>query len=79
MMNKTIGDLLRAELEGYERELGRLPMPIDEIMHWEMRGFAVDLITGAITSDSDRFALSPSGEALAVIIGTGFLDEEGRS
>ena len=73
-MNKTIGDLLRTELEGYERELGRLPMPIDEIVHWEMIGFAVDLITGAITPDSDRFALSPSGEALAVIVGTGFLD-----
>lgn len=56
-----------------------LPMTPQKIYMWECMGFVVDMETGAIVGmGSDRFALSPAGEALAVIIDTGFLDEEGR-
>lgn len=65
------------ELLAAQDELGKLPADIETIIEVEEMGFAVDLITGDLRPDSDRFALTVAGEALAVIIDTGFLDEEG--
>lgn len=77
-MSETIGNALRAELEDYERELGRLPLPVDEIIRWEMLGYCVNLVTGEVTPDTDRVALTVVGEAMAVVAATGFLEEEGE-
>ena len=56
-----------------------LPMEPQRIYMLEIQGFVVDKETGDIVGmGSDRFALSPAGEALAVVIGTGFLDEEAQ-
>lgn len=55
-----------------------LPMTPQKIYMWECMGFVVDMETGAVVGmGSDRVSLSPAGEALAVVIGTGFLDEGG--
>lgn len=57
-----------------------LPMVPQKIYMLECAGFVVDMETGDIVAmEDDRVYLSPSGEALAVIVGTGFLDEEGSA
>lgn len=57
-------------------ELGKLPADIETIIEMEDMGFCVDLVTGDLRPDSDRFALTLGGQAMAVVIGTGFCDEE---
>lgn len=69
------------ELEGQAAQMGvameDLPMPAQKIYMLECAGFVVDMETGDIVAmETDRISLSPSGEALAVIVGTGFLEEE---
>lgn len=78
-MGQAIGNVLRAELEACERELGRLPLPVDEIIRWEMLGFCVNLVTGEVTPDSDRVSLTLVGEAVAVVAATGFCEGGGAS
>lgn len=65
----------REELEQYALDLGGLPMPIDRIIELESMGYVVNLVTGKVTRDTDTFTLTPSGEALAILIEMGFLDE----
>jgi len=56
-----------------------LPMEPQKIYMLECMGYVVDMETGNIVGmGSDRFALSPAGEALAVVIETGFCDEGDR-
>lgn len=54
-----------------------LPLPVDVIARLEAEGVVVDLVTGAvIVGGADRrYALTPAGEALGVIIETGFLND----
>lgn len=66
------------ELLAAQDELGKLPADIETIIEVEEMGFAVDLVTGDLRPDTDRFALTLVGDALAVVIGTGFLDEEAQ-
>lgn len=65
----------RQELKEMAQELGGLPMDIATIIDLETNGWIVDLVTGEIRRDEYRFSLTPSGEALATIIKTGFLDD----
>lgn len=74
-MSTTEYDQRRDELTAYAREVGGLPMPIEFIIWAEGRGYVVDFATGEIRPDTDTFSLTPSGEALTVIEGTGFLDD----
>lgn len=69
------------ELEVQAAQMGvaleDLPMSPQKIYMLECAGFVVDMETGAIVGmGSNRVYLSPAGEAMAVVIGTGFLDEE---
>lgn len=54
-----------------------LPLPVDVIARLEETGAVVDLVTGAvIVGGADRrYSLTPAGEALGVIIETGFLND----
>lgn len=70
-------DKRRRELAEAATELINLPMEIEEIIEIEEKGFVVDLMTGAVAPDTDRFALTLGGQAMAVVIGTGFLEEGG--
>ena len=68
-----------ADLEAQADQMGvavaDLPLTPQKIYMLECAGFVVDMETGAVVSmETDRVNLSPSGEALAVIVGTGFLD-----
>lgn len=65
------------ELLAIQDELGKLPADIETIIEVEEMGFCVDLVTGDLRSDADRFALTLHGHAMAVVVGTGFCDEEG--
>lgn len=58
-----------------QAELGTLPADIETIIEVEQMGFCVDLVTGDLRPDTDRFALTLGGEAMAVVIGTGFCGE----
>lgn len=69
---------LAAQAQQMGVALEDLPMPPQKIYMLERAGFVVDMETGAIVAmGSDRVYLSPAGEALAVVIRTGFLDEGG--
>jgi hypothetical protein len=68
-----------ADLEAQVGQMGvavaDLPLTPQKIYMLECAGFVVDMETGAVVGmETDRVNLSPSGEALAVIVGTGFLD-----
>jgi hypothetical protein len=65
----------RQELEQLQAELGSLPMSIDRIIELESMGYVVNLETGKVTRDTDTFTLTPSGEAYAIILESGLLDE----
>lgn len=54
-----------------------LPLPAETIIALEDTGATVDLVTGAITPGGadHRYSLTPAGQALAIIAGTGFFDE----
>lgn len=74
-MSTTEYDQRRDELTAYAREVGGSPLPIEFIIWAEQRGYVVDFETGEVRPDNDRFSLTVTGEALAVIEGTGFLDD----
>ena len=74
-MSATEYDQRHSELTQYARDVGGLPVPIEFIIWAEARGYVVDFETGEIRPDSDTFSLTVAGEALAVIEGTGFLDD----
>ncbi len=43
------------ELRSWEKETDEpLPMPVDEIIDWEDRGYIVDLTTGEVFPDPDQ-------------------------
>lgn len=67
------------ELLAIQDELGKLPADIETIIEVEEMGFCVDLVTGDLRPDTDRFALTLGGQAMTVVIGTGFCDEEEQS
>lgn len=64
------------ELLEAQAELGKLPADIGTIIEVEQMGFCVDLVTGDLRPDTDRFALTLIGEAMAVVVATGFCNEE---
>lgn len=64
------------ELLAAQDELGKLPADIETIIEVEEMGFCVDLVTGDLRPDTDRFALTLGGQAMAVVIGTGFCGKE---
>ena len=66
------------ELLAAQDELGHLPADIETILETEDLGFCVDLVTGDLRPDTDRFALTLGGQAMAVVIGTGFCGEGGE-
>jgi len=57
------------ELEQLERELvaagvlGQLPIPAEEIVRLEDAGWTVDLVTGTIELDGQRWRLTAAGAA----------------
>lgn len=70
---------LAAQAEQMGVALEDLPMTPQRIYMLEMQGFVVDMETGAVVGmGSDRVSLSPAGEAMAVVVATGFCDEEGQ-
>lgn len=73
-MSTVINSKIR-ELTELAEELGGLPMPIERILELEAMGYAVNPVTGRVTCDTDTFTLTPAGEALGIIIETGFLDD----
>lgn len=70
-----LGDLtVQAEQMGIDMD--KLPLSPQKIYMLECAGFVVDMETGAVVGMADdRISLSPSGEALAIIGETGFLDD----
>lgn len=57
-------------------DMDKLPRSPQQIYMLECAGFVVDMETGAVVGmGEDRVYLSPAGEALAIIDGTGFLDD----
>lgn len=69
---------LAAQAQQMGVALEDLPLTPQRIYMLEMQGFVVDMETGNIVGmGSDRVSLSPAGEAMAVVIGTGFLEEGG--
>jgi len=68
---------LAAQAEQMGVAMEDLPLTPQKIYMLECAGYVVDMETGALVGmGSDRVHLSPAGEALAVIIGTGFLDDD---
>ena len=65
MLNELF-DVRYWELLEVRAELGQLPADIETIMELEEMGWCVDLITGEVRPDSDRFALTLVGECVAV-------------
>lgn len=69
-------DDLRVQAEQMGVAMEDLPMPAQKIYMLECAGFVVDMETGDIVAmETDRVSLSPAGEALAILVETGFLDD----
>lgn len=47
-------------------ELGKLPADIETIIEVEQMGWCVDLVTGDLRPDTDRFALTLVGECVTI-------------
>jgi hypothetical protein len=54
------------ELLEAQDELGKLPADIEVIIAVEQMGFCVDLVTGDLRPDTDRFAVTLVGERVAI-------------
>lgn len=76
LVNLSDWEVRYIELAEAQLELGSLPADIETIIEVEQMGFAVDLVTGDLRPDSDRFALTLVGHVMAVVVATGFCDEE---
>jgi hypothetical protein len=72
LVNLSDWEVRYIELAEAQFELGHLPADIETILETEDLGFCVDLVTGDLRSDTDRFVLTLGGQAMAVVIGTGF-------